>query len=65
MNSHVPLDIQNKYPNINFKGKPRIIKNRKVIKAVNPTTGMNFYYSFDEDFFWLTNCGIPDWFVTK
>ena len=48
-----------------FRGKPRIIKGRTVIEAVNHSTGMNFYYSFEEDFFWFKNCEIPDWFIKK
>ena len=48
-----------------FRGKPRTIKNRTVIEAINHTTDMNFYYTFEEDFFWFTNCEIPDWMIRK
>lgn len=65
MNNHVPEEIKNKYPNIEFRGKPRIINNRTVIEANNHATGMTFFYSFDEDFFWSANCEIPDWFITR
>lgn len=61
MNSHVPIEIQNKYPNIVFLGKPKIISNKKIIRAKNPYTHMSFYYSFEEDFFWLRECGVPEW----
>ena len=65
MNIHVSEEIRKKYPNMEFRGKPRSIKNRTVIEAINHATNMNFYYSFDEDFFWFTNCEIPDWFMKK
>jgi len=48
-----------------FQGKPRQIKGRTVIEATNHATDMDFYYSFDEDFFWFKNCEIPDWFIKK
>jgi len=65
MNIHIPEEIRNKYPNMEFRGKSRSIKNRTVIEAINHATNMNFYYSFDEDFFWFANCEIPDWFMKK
>ena len=65
MNIHVPEEVRNRYPNIEFREKPRTIKNRTVIEAINHTTDMNFYYSFEEDFFWFTNCEIPDWMIRK
>jgi hypothetical protein len=61
MNIHVPEEIRNKYPHMEFRGKKRILKNRTVIEAYNPATNMNFFYSFEEDFFWITNCELPDW----
>lgn len=65
MNIHVQEEIRKKYPNIEFRGKPRSLKNRTVIEAANHATHMSFYYSFDEDFFWFTNCEMPDWFMKK
>jgi hypothetical protein len=44
-----------------FRGKKRILKNRTVIEAYNHATNMNFFYSFEEDFFWMTNCELPEW----
>ncbi len=61
MNIHVPEEIRNKYPHMEFRGKKRILKNRTVIEAYNHATNMNFFYSFEEDFFWMTNCELPDW----
>lgn len=65
MNIHVPETIRKKYPNMEFRGKPRSMKGRTVIEATNHAIGMNFYYSFEEDFFWFTNCEIPDWFMKQ
>ena len=65
LNTHVSKEIKEKYPNMEFRGKPRIIKGRTVIEAVNNSLGMYFYYSFEEDFFWFKNCEIPDWFIKK
>ena len=64
MNIHVPKEIRNKYPQFEFRGKQRILNNRTVIEAYNPSTDMSFYYSFDEDFFWFTG-QIPDWKLPK
>ena len=60
MNIHVPEEIKQKYPNMEFLGKRRVINNREVIKAYNPVTEQTFYYSFEEDFFWFTD-QIPDY----
>ena len=65
MNIHVPEEIRVKYPNIEFRGKTRMMNNRTVIKAYNHATGMRFYYSFEEDFFWIVDMGIPDWKLPK
>lgn len=65
MNIHVPDEIRKKYPNYVFIGKRRIMKNREIIKAYNPVTNMKFYYSFEEDMFWLADCGLPDWKMQK
>lgn len=48
-----------------FRGKPRQIKGRSVIEAVNHATDMRFYYSFDEDFFWFVDCEMPEWLMRK
>lgn len=63
MNIHVPDNIRDKYPQMEFRGKPFDYKNRKVIKAVNHTINQHFTYSFEEDFFWFRDCEIPDWYV--
>jgi len=65
MNIHVPEEIRQKYPNMEFRGKPRQIKGRSVIEAVNHATDMRFYYSFDEDFFWFVDCEMPEWLMRK
>jgi len=65
MNIHVPETIRKKYPNMEFRGKPRSMKGRTVIEATNHAIGMTFYYSFEEDFFWFTNCEMPDWFMKQ
>lgn len=65
MNHHVPDDIVKKYPNMVFRGKPLLIKDRTVIRAENPTTDMKFYYSFAEDFFWIRDMEMPDWKFPK
>jgi len=63
MNTHVPDELKLKYPQMEFRGKPRIISGKKVIAAKNNSTDQHFYYSFDEDFFWFKNCEIPDWYI--
>jgi len=65
MNMHVPEEIRLKYPQMEFRGKQRKLHNRTMIDAENHQTGMSFYYSFEEDFFWFKNCEIPDWFIKK
>lgn len=64
MNIHVPVDIKNKYPHMEFRGKIRIINNRPVIEAYNPVTEDTFFYSFEEDFFWFAG-EIPDYKLQK
>ena len=64
MNTHVPDNIKNKYPQIEFRGKQRILKDRVVIEAYNPTTKTNYFYSFEEDFFWFAG-EIPDYKLPK
>jgi hypothetical protein len=64
MNTHVPAAIKYKYPQFEFRGKPKIIKDRTIIEAYNPTTDMKFHYSFEEDFFWFVG-QIPDYKLPK
>ena len=64
MNTHVPDNIKNKYPQMEFRGKRRILKDRVVIEAHNPTTNTYYFYSFEEDFFWFMG-EIPDWKLPK
>ena len=64
MNIHVPEDLKNKYPHMEFRGKIRTIKDRPVIEAYNPATEITFFYSFEEDFFWFAG-EIPDYKLQK
>lgn len=64
MNIHVPEDLKNKYPHMEFRGKIRTIKDRPVIEAYNPVTEDTFFYSFEEDFFWFAG-EIPDYKLQK
>lgn len=64
MNIHVPVDIKNKYPHMEFRGKIRNINDRAVIEAYNPVTEDTFFYSFEEDFFWFAG-EIPDYKLQK
>jgi len=60
MNVHVPEELKIKYPQMEFRGKPRILNDRKVIEAYNHAIGQSFFYSFEEDFFWFSG-QIPDY----
>jgi hypothetical protein len=64
MNIHAPEELKNKYPQYEFRGKQREINDRIVIEAYNPTTEQTFYYSFEEDFFWIAG-QIPDYKLQK
>ena len=64
MNTHVPDEIKDKYPQMEFRGKQRILKDRVVIEAYNPTTNTNYFYRFEEDFFWFSG-QIPDYKLPK
>ncbi len=64
MNIHVPEDLKNKYPHMEFRGKVRIVKDRNIIEAYNPATESTFFYSFEEDFFWFAG-EIPDYKLKK
>ena len=64
MNIHVPENIKEKYPHMEFRGKQRQLNDRTVIEAYNNATNQNFFYSFDEDFFWFSG-QIPDWKLPK
>ena len=54
-----------KYPNMEFRGKPYAKDGRTVIRAENHSTGQSFWYSLEEDFFWFTNCEMPKWLMQK
>jgi hypothetical protein len=60
MNIHISEEIKFKYPHMEFRGKPRILNDRKVIEAYNHAIGQSFFYSFEEDFFWFSG-QIPDY----
>jgi hypothetical protein len=60
MNIHVTEEIRKKYPQYDFRGKHREMKGRIVIEAYNPTTNITCFYSFEEDFFWMSG-QIPDY----
>ena len=62
MNVHVPKKIAEKYPHIEFRGKPKRFKNRTIIEAYNPAANLKFQYSFEEDFFWFSG-QIPDYIL--
>lgn len=64
MNIHVPEELKKKYPQYEFRGKRRKINDRIVIEAYNPVTEQTFYYSFEEDFFWMAG-QIPDYKLQK
>lgn len=54
MNIHVPVEIIEKYPTYEFKGKPfRLLNGNNYIRAHHHTLGETHYYCFEEDFFWL------------
>ena len=65
MNSYFSQEIIEKYPHMEFRGKPFTIKDRKVIRAANPATNIGYYYSFEEDFFWFRRAEMPDWKITQ
>jgi hypothetical protein len=62
MNVHVPKKIAEKYPHIEFRGKPKSFKNRTIIEAYNPAVKLKLQYSFEEDFFWFSG-QIPDYIL--
>lgn len=64
MNIHVPKQILDKYPNMEFRGKSRKMKERTIFKVINHATGMRYHYSFEEDFFWFPD-QIPDYKLQK
>jgi hypothetical protein len=65
MNVHVSEEIRKKYPNMEFRGKPHERKGRLVIEARMDAQDLSFWYSFEEDFFWLSSCEIPDYKLPK
>ncbi len=64
MNIHAHEELKIKYPQYEFLCKQREINNRIVIEAYNPTTEQTFFYSFEEDFFWIAG-QIPDYKLQK
>ena len=60
-NIYVTEEIREKYPQMEFRGKVIERNGRKLIKAINHTVDLHYYYSFDEDFFWFNDCEIPEW----
>ncbi len=48
---------------VNYKGF-FLYNDRIVIEAYNPVTEQSFYYSFEEDFFWMAG-QIPDYKLQK
>ena len=64
MNVHVPEELKSKYPNMEFRGKQRILNGRTVIEAYNHAIGQSFFYSFEDDFFWFSG-QIPDYKLPK
>jgi hypothetical protein len=53
MNIHVPLDIQERFKSLEFRGTPFMIKNKKFIKAWHKCLNVNLYYCFEDDFAWF------------
>jgi len=59
MNSHVPKELIDKYPNLEFRGKSYLKSGKKYIKARYKDQELRmifknrFEYSFEEDFFWF------------
>ena len=65
MNIHAPpKEIRDKYPCLEWRGKPFRYKNRIVYKAFHKTLETTLYYSPVEDFSWFPET-IPDWFLVK
>jgi hypothetical protein len=62
LNIHIPKEIAEKYPQMEFRGKRKHFKNRTIIEAYNPATNLKFQYSFEEDFFWFSG-QIPDYIL--
>jgi hypothetical protein len=65
MNIHVSEEIKKKYPGMEFRGKPHERSGRIVIEAHMPSQDLSYWYSFEEDFFWLMSSGIPDYKLPK
>ena len=65
MNVHVSEEIRKKYPNMEFRGKPREKNGRLVIEARMDAQEQTFWYSFDEDFFWQATCEMPEYKLPK
>lgn len=65
MNVHVSEEIRKKYPNMEFRGKPRERGGRLVVEAFMAAQDQTFWYSFEEDFFWRTDCEMPEYKLPK
>jgi hypothetical protein len=65
MNVHVSEEIRKKYPNMEFRGKPKEKNGRLVIEARMDAQDQTFWYSFDEDFFWQSTCEMPEYKLPK
>lgn len=65
MNIYVPIDVQQRFKCLEFKGKPFKYKNRTLIRAHHYSLNEGFYYSFEEDFAWFKNSDIPEQLLSK
>lgn len=63
MNIHVPIETQERFKCLEFRGKPFNYKGRKMISARHKSTGFKFFYSFEEDFCWMisNDWSVPEW----
>lgn len=52
MNIHVPEEIQKKWMNYDFIGKPFKLVDKTYIRAHSKTFEETHFYCFEEDFFW-------------
>lgn len=48
-----------------FRGKPHERNGRIVIEARMDAQDQTFWYSFEEDFFWMASCEMPDYKLPK
>lgn len=53
MNNYITVEIKNKWPNYEFKGKSFKLKDGKTyIRAYSKTFETIHYYCIDDDWFW-------------